>query len=249
MIKKYKVSVWYAALLLITGMLLLPHYIWQEAADYSIAFTQLGPLAAALLMIRITKDKDALNEIKKGMQFKTRSIVWYVLSAAVPAALTAVSACLHTAFYGSEYHAWRGSPMFIILNFAALLLGSIGEEIGWRGYLLPLLNKRTSPFVSCIVTGCLWGLWHMNYAGNIVFWLLFIAVTTELSILFDFLLNKADGNLWTAVIFHTFFNFASRVFLSDRFSVSILITEIAVFGSACAAVLLLDKKRMFSRHI
>ena len=250
MTKRNIVLTWYSAVLLITGVLLLPHFVWQGAAGYSVSFTQFGPFFAVLLIIRLTHDKDALYEIKNGLRFKKHSIVWYMLSAAGPLVLTGISAVLHTVFYSSKYHAWSGTPVFIILNFAAMLIGSIGEEVGWRGYLLPLLNKKTSPFLSSVILGCLWGLWHMNYAGNIVFWLLFIVITIELSVLFTFLLNKTDGNLWTAVIFHTFFNFASRLFAWERFSTEFLIMETAVFGSVCAAVVLvLDKEQMFRKPV
>ena len=47
--------------------------------------------------------------------------------------------------------------------FLAPLLNIIttsGEEIGWRGYLLPKLMESYSPRVSIIISGVIWGLWH-----------------------------------------------------------------------------------------
>jgi len=68
----------------------------------------------------------------------------------------------------------------------------------------------------------------------------------KLSILFTFLLNRADGNLWTAIILHTFFNLANCVLVWERFNINLLLIEI--FGLACIIVILLDKKRMFEKH-
>ncbi len=35
-----------------------------------------------------------------------------------------------------------------------------GEELGWRGYLLPGLMERFSPRTATLLTGVIWGLWH-----------------------------------------------------------------------------------------
>jgi len=246
-IKKYNLPIWYLITLLFTGILLLPHFIWEEAGNYSVSFTQFGPFFATMLLIRLTRDNEVKDKIKNGLRFNTRGILWYVLSVVIPFGLTGISAFILAGFFDSRYHAWNGTFVFYFLNFTAMLLGSIGEEVGWRGYLLPSLTKKTSPFISSIIVGCLWGFWHLNYAGDVVFWLLFIVTTIELSILFTFLYNKTNGKLWTAVIFHTFFNFANRVFVWERFTMNLLLIEIVIFGLASAFVLALDRKQMFGK--
>jgi membrane protease YdiL (CAAX protease family) len=35
-----------------------------------------------------------------------------------------------------------------------------GEEWGWRGYLLPKMEKKLPPIPMLLVTGVIWGLWH-----------------------------------------------------------------------------------------
>lgn len=47
------------------------------------------------------------------------------------------------------------SPLVLPVHLFAL-----GEEIGWRGYLLPLLLKLTSPRKAVLLHGLLWGLAH-----------------------------------------------------------------------------------------
>lgn len=249
MLKKYIIPIWYFVTLIFTGALLLPHFIWQGAGDYSISFTQFGPLFATLLLLKLKRDESTVLEIKNGLRFSTHNTHWYALAALIPIALTGISAFVLTAFFDSQYHAWSGTPVFYILNLAAMLLGSIGEEIGWRGYLLPSLNKKASPFVSSIIVGFLWGLWHLHYAGDIAFWLLFIITTIELSIILTFLLNRAYGNLWTSIILHTFFNLANRMFVWERFNMNLLLIETVVFGLACAIVLVLDRKSTFQKSV
>lgn len=46
------------------------------------------------------------------------------------------------------------------LGTLALLPGAAGEEIGWRGYLLPRLVAAGVP-QPILLTGLVWGLWHL----------------------------------------------------------------------------------------
>lgn len=41
------------------------------------------------------------------------------------------------------------------------IIPTMGEELGWRGYLLPKLREFFSDRVALIITGVIWGLWHI----------------------------------------------------------------------------------------
>jgi membrane protease YdiL (CAAX protease family) len=46
--------------------------------------------------------------------------------------------------------------LFILLTIAA----GIGEEFGWRGFLLPRLQTRYNALVSSLIVGVFWAIWH-----------------------------------------------------------------------------------------
>jgi membrane protease YdiL (CAAX protease family) len=54
-----------------------------------------------------------------------------------------------------------GGPIFlfpVFLVFAGVL--SYGEELGWRGYLLPELTERFGPMAATVSVGVVWALYH-----------------------------------------------------------------------------------------
>ena len=97
------------------------------------------------------------------------------------------------------------------LMFTALVATPIlwGEEFGWRGYLqVRLLGRR--PLLAAIVTGFIWGLWHIpinlrgyNFPDQPMIGMpVFIISTIMLSIIFGWLRVKT-GSIWSASLAHS----------------------------------------------
>lgn len=49
----------------------------------------------------------------------------------------------------------------VVLGPVINIIPTLGEELGWRGYLLPKLRMFFSDRVALVVTGVIWGLWHI----------------------------------------------------------------------------------------
>jgi membrane protease YdiL (CAAX protease family) len=92
--------------------------------------------------------------------------------------------------------------------------GAILEELGWRGFAWPLLQKvMKTPLHAAIFLGILWGAWHLPreavmLAGGAPFddFLLnqidFFLMTITLTIIIGWAVNKAGGSILPAIMIH-----------------------------------------------
>ncbi|ANB12210.1 hypothetical protein AWJ20_455 [Sugiyamaella lignohabitans] len=125
---------------------------------------------------------------------------------------------------------------------------ALGEEIGWRGFLLPELVKSYSFTASSIFVGLVWSVWHYPliltsdfYSSTAPVWYQLICFTvyvTSLSVIFGWIRLKS-GSLWTGAILHASQNLYMQVFLTpltantghtawyiDEFGVALPITSL-----------------------
>ncbi|WP_097004330.1 CPBP family intramembrane glutamic endopeptidase [Lacrimispora amygdalina] len=51
--------------------------------------------------------------------------------------------------------------IFVVIGPLVNIIPTMGEELGWRGYLLPKLRIFLSDRTALIITGALWGIWHL----------------------------------------------------------------------------------------
>ncbi|MFQ5858257.1 MAG: lysostaphin resistance A-like protein [Anaerolineae bacterium] len=89
-------------------------------------------------------------------------------------------------------------------------LFALGEELGWRGFLLlRLMQAGLSQRRALIVSGIIWGLWHApvivrghNYPGHPYLGVLLMTVfTTLIGVIFGWL-QLASGSVWVPAIAH-----------------------------------------------
>jgi uncharacterized protein len=91
---------------------------------------------------------------------------------------------------------------------------ALGEEIGWRGFLVPELASRMSFTKTALLSGCIWSVWHYpilifaDYnAGTPTWYALtcFTALVVADSFVFAWMRLKS-GSLWTGMLLHASHN-------------------------------------------
>ena len=136
------------------------------------------------------------------------------------------------------------------LAIGGMLFGAVGEETGWRGFLQPSIEKQTSKIPATIITGTLWGLWHIgNYQYGLVFMIGFILFMTSASLILRIILDNTDNNLLISIFFHLGINIGFYVFFKNSLTNEKMICLNAIIWAATAVVMLTISKRRNKRRI
>jgi membrane protease YdiL (CAAX protease family) len=124
-----------------------------------------GPSVIAIVMTALILGRPGLRHLLiKQMKLKVGNR-WSLGALLLIPAIAAITVSLRALFGGSDiasdidYSISAILPEIAPLLFLTLLI-SLGEEFGWRGYLLPRLQVRLSALQASLVLGVLWGLWH-----------------------------------------------------------------------------------------
>ncbi len=108
--------------------------------------------------------------------------------------------------------------LVLVFLLGQLILGPLGEELGWRGFALPRLLQRFNPLAASLVLGAIWGVWHLPsfFVSSLVQSGLAIPVflfgALCMSILATWLYLHTGGSVLITVLFHLAFNASMNAF-------------------------------------
>lgn len=120
----------------------------------------------------------------------------------------------------------------LTIGLIPALFLALGEEIGWRGFLVPRLRQEMSYKNTALLSGMMWGIWHIpliisgGYRSSAPIWysiLCFLILIIGISFVFTWI-RLQSGSLWTAVILHATHNVIIQDIL-DRITIDKGITE------------------------
>jgi len=121
---------------------------------------------------------------------------------------------------------WLVIPLFVIVRGIFGMVGvaakALGEEIGWRGFLVPEMSRHMNFTQTSLVIGLIWAVWHFpvllfaDYNSGTPAWYAlscFTVMVISVSLIFSWFRVKSNS-LWTAVILHASHN----LFIQSIFS-------------------------------
>ncbi|MFZ5939412.1 MAG: CPBP family intramembrane glutamic endopeptidase [Bacteroidota bacterium] len=142
---------------------------------------------------------------------------------------------------------------FFYISVAGLfpsMLFSLGEELGWRGFLVPVLNARYGLLRAGLISSVIWAVWHLpgiisgdygDASTPISYRLLCFFITVLSSGMILAWLRMRSSGIWPAVVFHATHNgviqmFFDRItlpnshtdFFSGEFGIALAFTTLAM---------------------
>ncbi|WP_188786762.1 CPBP family intramembrane glutamic endopeptidase [Halobellus salinus] len=125
-----------------------------------------------------------------------------------------------------------------------LFLAGAVEELGWRGFLQPRLQRRFGALHASVAIGAVWGLWHvpmiLTGTGDFtVFWE-YMLNATVMSVILGWLYNNTEGALPVVMVAHASHNMPRIADAAgDVPAVFDSLSGDAVFYLLCASVIAL----------
>lgn len=179
-------------------------------------FQTFGPALAAVLALAICEGSAAVRELgRRLIQWRMRSrlyvLAWFGI--VINSVVVAVGLATHTLHFDGSALAPVKFVVFFFLM--AILDGPLGEEVGWRGVLLPRLLRRLPPVSAALVVGFVWYLWHVPlYAisgrmPTAVEHLFFLYTCLALSCVMTWFFLASDRSVLLMVYLHNASNYST----------------------------------------
>ena len=177
----------------------------------------LGPMLAALLVTAIVSGREGLRELAS-RTFKWRvGTRWHLFAWLAPVAIYLIGTVVVRFSWGE----WPDFRLFgrtneypqlpLLVWWAAnIIFYGFGEEVGWRGFALPRLQKKYGALAATAILSIFWTIWHLPLflfiAGYMKMGLGdFMGLSLSFflgAVVFTWLYNSTKGSILIAAVFH-----------------------------------------------
>ncbi|MEJ2864690.1 CPBP family intramembrane glutamic endopeptidase [Actinomycetospora flava] len=239
----------------------LPTSIDPALVGYLNAFAILmGPTVAALVVTAACEGGAGVRRLLARVVRWRVGWMWYLVAlVAVP-----VLAVLGCVVYSGTLPdvAAIGGPAFLLSYVPSFLLvavlgGPLFEEIGWRGFALPRLQRRMAPAAAALVLGLLWTFWHLpqffspswaeaSGGGGPIGIALYTLTVLSFSVVISWIFNNTRASVLIAILVHTSIDAVSTL-LPPMFPPGVgssAVPVIIAFGGAALVLLAVTRGRL-----
>lgn len=185
-----------------------------------------GPGLAAIFLTALSAGRAELKSLLGRLLIWRVGLPWYLFVLCWPAVLSLLATGIAMLFGApapdfanppvvSQYpappeaFAYGFLPLLPMVFLTSLFSSALGEELGWRGFLLPRLQSRSGALIASLGLGLVWAIWHLprlwtpgesfDLAGAAWFTLSLVLN----AVLYTWVFNNTRGSLLLVVLFHT----------------------------------------------
>lgn len=207
----------------------------------------LGPVLAAFAMRRASDRTTGLSDLYRRQEAWQPARFVSAALLASPLVLGLVALGVLWAFGGdlglSGLTGAFATPQWLASMAVGSVLYGLGEEPGWRGWLLPHLQRETSAVKATILLSFIWAGWHVPFffyrfafQGPATFVGFFVGLLAG-AFWLTFVFNSTGGSVWTVTGWHMLWNVVSQAALEMSMPfVAVLNTLMIVLGFGVAVV-------------
>ena len=206
-----------------------------------------GPLLAAVIA-SAAMGRDELKSLFSRMTNFRFGLGWYLLAISGYVLLYLLVAGLSGApLMQSLAEKWTLIfTLYLPALFTSYLVNPIGEETGWTGFALPHLQKRFNPWLSAVILGVTWAVWHLPAyfvpsemgAFNPANFIFFVLSSIFIRMIWTWVTNNALGSGIVGILLHASSNAVSLALIPNLLPAPTL-DQMALSGLILLGLLLL----------
>jgi len=204
-----------------------------------------GPALAAVIVTALAGGRRGLLALLAQLGRWRVNPLWYAVAVLTPFLIMLLAAGITVALGGPAPNlaAYADVPTLVLTLLSTMAIVGLFEELGWRGYALPTLQRSHGALWSAVVVGTVWALWHLpelvsDPTGQRPPLPFAVAIVAQ-SVLFAWAYTSTSGALPIVIIFHAAVNTAGRYLLPEftgaHYS-TVWWTMAALYVAAAAAV-------------
>ncbi|MVM33746.1 CPBP family intramembrane metalloprotease [Spirosoma sp. HMF4905] len=178
-----------------------------------------GPALGAILTTAYFGGVQGTIALLKKLIIWKAPLTIYAVIVLAPILVLGMGIALYAWFVGPvgpvDTHAFAVIPNLLL---ASLVAGPLGEELGWRGLLLPELQTKFSALKSSLLIGISWYGWHLplffapfgtlvsGQPLRLIPLVIYLAFVICLSCVYTWLVNNSNGSVLIAILIHLSIN-------------------------------------------
>jgi membrane protease YdiL (CAAX protease family) len=211
-LRRYDALVFFLLTLALTWVVWIPRAMGTPVGVVGQLWTWI-PAVAALACAALLDGRAGVRDLGRRLVLWRVRWWWYPIVLVGPLVFSLIAAAI-AMLLGEPWTAVR--PPALTLSIPALvatflilvITDGLGEELGWRGYLLPRLLSRYRAVTASLILGFGWWLWHLPLvwtAGATLegrpLWLLLADLMAN-SLVFTYVFLGTRGSVLMAILLH-----------------------------------------------
>lgn len=246
LLRRYPVVVFFALTLLLSWLLFLPGVALSQGwldPTYDVlrnaaVLGNFGPTLIGLLLTRLLYGAGGLRALLGLLLPRGVPGRWWLVALLLPIGVNLIAWLLGLLLPGSAIstpdYTW---PMFPVLFAGVFITAGLAEEIGWRGFALPHLQRKLSALNSSLLLGVVWALWHLpawGLAGSFqhqqsLNFPVYVVGAVGFTIVLTWLYNSTGGALLPVLVMHTATNASRGIIPAASVEVGLLGTSVPLY--------------------
>ena len=256
---KYRPVLFFVLAYLFTWMFWIPAVFVPE--NIGIILMLIGLIAPAVIstIFVLASDSETLKQDLKNKVFGFYKVKWQnVILAIIVFAMIIVASILLSLLFGQSIEQFAFTEDFSFTGvgiagaFITILVASIIEEVGWKGYCEDSIGDYMNWFWESMIFGVLWSLWHLPLlfiqgtyqAGlmvNPLYVVNFFISGVPMGFIITWVYLVSDRSILACMVFHLFVNFMQEkiAMTPETKCVETIVVTVAT------AIIVLANKEMF----